>query len=661
MAERKDAITLYAESEGIPISEAQQTLRDINKSFKDLYEDGVFNIQSSSDLKAHRSLAAAFKQNPALFRAFDSFRRLPQNGGVSVMDTLNSAANSLGVMDVAREASDSVFGTDYKNSVSKALMDPYGFIQLADGSYSEPWSVGQAEKSVGEALKGVSPLSDAEQTAAEIDEARRDAVGTGDLAGTRNVFLDDRPQVAAMRQQTSNYKDNPFLQGYEGNTTQIDNLLDIAGGEVSEPTSDARSRRKYQNARSSKEFVEDAAKRKLRSLDNIAQNRAKVVQDTLPEMKAWASQNEGHIMADKGVDNWTDEEKINFTKWFNRKNTREGLAKIDAERKAAFRENLFNPGPMDKVPVYGKNGLEGYRTRSLMEKDMDGESFKYLPRDETREEREARLLADLKKDKTMYGGDFFPEARDEYYRRTKEPTAEEYYGIQERARARAKTDPTLKTNIADAVVPANFNQPIIPKAQQGPQQPLNEVFSSDGVVDKFQKETIPNMRNKVSSEVSSVLNDVPMPSMPKTVKYNPQSYKPNARTMLKKTPESSTFSIEQPSTPGVDLTRTTKEYPTENVFVDSNDTPGVDLTRTGREYPTMEAAGAQFRRPTQGFGRSGKKQYNIDFLDRFDLDKYDYRPNAPKHPGGGFGRSGKKQYNLDFLNFLDPDNYFYNQ
>lgn len=468
---------------------------------------------------------------------------------------------------------------------------------------------------------------------------------------------------------SSDSGENPFVFGTEGLNAQTSDFLDIVKNPIPNPRGDARSRAKFNNSLSSKQFVSNAANRNNRELQATEKSRRDRVSMTEPAMVEWIKNNPNSRVSKKALgadgtvdlDQITDEEKIAFTKNFNLKNTREGLAKIDAERKAAFRENLFNPGPMDKVPVYGKNGLEGYRTRSLMEKDMDGESIKYLPRDETREEREARLLADLKKDKTMYGGDFSPEARDEYYRRTKEPTAEEYYGIQERARARAKTDPTLKTNIADAVVPANFNQPIIPKAQQGPQQPLNEVFSSDGVVDKFQKETIPNMRNKVSSEVSSVLNDVPMPSMPKTVKYNPQSYKPNARTMLNKTPESSTFSIEQPSTPGVDLTRTTKEYPTENVFVDSNDTPGVDLTRTGREYPTTEAAGAQFRRPTQGFGRSGKKQYNIDFLDRMDLDNYDYRPNAPKHPGGGFGRSGKKQYNLDFLNFLDPDNYFYNQ
>jgi hypothetical protein len=88
----------------------------------------------------------------------------------------------------------------------------------------------------------------------------------------------------------------------------------------------------------------------------------------------------------------------------------------------------------------------------------------------------------------------------------------------------------------------------------------------------------------------------------------------------------------------------------------------MELTRTSPERLTMDEPAAQYRKQTPGFGRNGKKQYNIPAMDRMDPDNYDYRPNAPKHPGGaGMGRSGKKQYNIPALDFLDPDNYFYNQ
>jgi hypothetical protein len=165
-----------------------------------------------------------------------------------------------------------------------------------------------------------------------------------------------------------------------------------------------------------------------------------------------------------------------------------------------------------------------------------------------------------------------------------------------------------------------------------------------------------DMLDRNNQEVNSVLDSVPFPR-PKS----PQAPKPKPRNPITTLP----FSLEQPVSkePGVELTRTSKEYPTMDVpKYPANSEPSVDLTRTTKEYPTMDAPTAQHRKQSSSFGRSGKKQYNIPALDRLDLDNYDYRPNAPKHPGGaGFGRSGKKQYNIPALDFLDLDNYFYNQ
>ena len=170
-----------------------------------------------------------------------------------------------------------------------------------------------------------------------------------------------------------------------------------------------------------------------------------------------------------------------------------------------------------------------------------------------------------------------------------------------------------------------------------------------------QKMVSQDMLDRNNQEVNSVLDSVPFPR-PKS----PQAPKPKPRNPITTLP----FSLDQPVSKesGVELTRTSKEYPTMDVpKYPANSEPSVDLTRTTKEYPTMDAPDAQYRKQSSSFGRSGKKQYNISALDRLDPDNYDYRPDAPKHPGGGFGRSGKKQYNLDFLNFLDPDNYFYHQ
>ena len=164
------------------------------------------------------------------------------------------------------------------------------------------------------------------------------------------------------------------------------------------------------------------------------------------------------------------------------------------------------------------------------------------------------------------------------------------------------------------------------------------------------------MLDKNNEEVNSVLDSVPFPR-PKTPAPSPR---PKPRNPVSTLP----FSLDYPSDKesGMELTRTSKEFPTMDApKYPSNKDTGVEVTRTGKEYPTMDAPTAQYRKQSSSFGRSGKKQYNIPALDRLDLDNYDYRPNAPKHPGGGFGRSGKKQYNIPALDFLDLDNYFYNQ
>jgi hypothetical protein len=165
MAEATDVIQKYADSQGLSILEARQKLQKLNEDFNDLYVDGVFSSSHIDKITAHRSMGSAFKNDPLLFRAFDTFRVL--NGDDGVKESLKSADNAFGVGNIMRYLRDSVEGTNYETDAETAMMDAYGFTQGSDGSWSEPWTAKQGAEAASEAVKNATPQSDAEIEAAK--------------------------------------------------------------------------------------------------------------------------------------------------------------------------------------------------------------------------------------------------------------------------------------------------------------------------------------------------------------------------------------------------------------------------------------------------------------------------------------------------------------
>jgi hypothetical protein len=396
----------------------------------------------------------------------------------------------------------------------------------------------------------------------------------------------------------------------------------------------------------SKEFVLNAAKRKARELESLEKARRNKVSLTEPAMERWIKANPKSraaklaLDADGNVDlsKISDAEKIQFTKNLN-------LGNID----------FFNkPEGPKGVPIFDKDGLVGFENTKKFEEDMGGQQIRMNPdqpnRAQIRERRNNAMLDDIRSEIKETGKHPFGEGPILGTDHAREVELSKKYGGDmaglKKAARDVRDNPFNKVNYAEAFMPADFNQP----------KPLPPTSSPVSSFEPSQKMVSQDMLDRNNQEVNSVLDSVPFPR-PKS----PQAPKPKPRNPITTLP----FSLEQPVSkePGVELTRTSKEYPTMDVpKYPANSEPSVDLTRTTKEYPTMDAPTAQHRKQSSSFGRSGKKQYNIPALDRLDLDNYDYRPNAPKHPGGaGFGRSGKKQYNIPALDFLDLDNYFYNQ
>jgi len=304
----------------------------------------------------------------------------------------------------------------------------------------------------------------------------------------------------------------------------------------------------------------------------------------------------------------SDTEKIQFTKNLN-------LGNIDFFNKP---EAPVNKG----VPIFDEDGLVGFENTKKFEKDMGGQEIR------TGTTLGPKLDA-LMKEQEALGNPMGANYPRELLNRAK-------FGSEFRP---------LKEEITSLKPESLDFSPALPPTES----PVSSFEPSQKMVSQ-------DMLDRNNQEVNSVLDSVPFPR-PKS----PAAPRPKPRNPVTTLP----FSLEQPVSkePGVELTRTSKEYPTMDApKYPSSNQPGMELTRTSPERPTMDVPAAQYRKQTPGFGRSGKKQINIPQLDRLDMDNYDYRPNAPKHPGGaGMGRSGKKQYNIPALDFLDLDNYFYNQ
>ena len=624
-----------------------------------MYVDGKFDVTKANDMAAQTAMGKAFAADAELFRAFDSWRRLPENGGEAIKDTLLNAVDTLGLFKPINKAFDYVTGSDTLNSLVQSAMEPYGFTETLDGNYTEPWRSDQAQEEAMGAVRSAAPVSDedVEKERREAAIAEMEAQQAAEAQGAAgNIFnVEEDPQLGALRQRVGETKDNPFLFGADGNRSQIDNFLDIAGGKIPLPNrSDARSVAKFNDSFAGRQFTKDAGFRKARELSNLEGDRRQIVKNHNKAMMNWVANNPEHKMAEKGLSNWTDQDKISFVRNFN-------LGNLDDPAPDA-------PAPKG-VPVFDEDGLMGFDNIKNFAEDMGGQRIRMNPDQpnsiQKRERKDKATLDDIRGEIRETGKHPFGEGPVLGTDHAREVELSKKYGGDMAGLKKAARDvrdsPVAKANYAEAFLPADFNAPKAGAAQQGPSRPLNEGFTAGGVVDKFKSSTA-NLMNQESEATNSVLDNVPMPQMPRPTFPKPKPGPFHYTNKTKNYPVIENYPSDNGSG-GVELTRTSPEVAVmPPVKYPSSNQPGMELTRTSPERLTMDEPTAQYRKQTPGYGRSGKKQYNIPGLDRLDPDNYDHRPNAPKHPGGaGMGRSGKKQYNIPGLEFLDPDNYFYNQ
>ena len=157
MAER-DSIQIYADAKGISYEEAISRLSTTNKAFKSIYVDGVFSLASDADKRRHDTMAATFKEDPLLLRAFDTFRRARGEDGV--FEALGTADNTLGVFNAIRGIGDFVTGGDTQEVYDEALYGPYGYKQSSTGDWYAPDQAEIAAKQAAEKVKQVQQPTD---------------------------------------------------------------------------------------------------------------------------------------------------------------------------------------------------------------------------------------------------------------------------------------------------------------------------------------------------------------------------------------------------------------------------------------------------------------------------------------------------------------------
>jgi hypothetical protein len=402
------------------------------------------------------------------------------------------------------------------------------------------------------------------------------------------------------------------------------------------------------NAQAARKIKDDIAKQ--RRSDRIQ----KIFDDREADLKeSWARSRTGR-MDGRSWDQLDEETKSEMRGRFM--NARANSAYTDEKYKKLKGFTFDEEGNPTNVPIFDRDGLVGFKTLPQMEKEMGGEAIKVAkvdPRTEA-QKREARILDEIDQEIKETGQHPFGE----------DPILGTNY--RQEVKNREKYGPGYK-QLKDQSIDLFNNPSAQMSASDFPGMAAAPAADTPSMPTSYNRSMVsPDMYKKSMQDVNDVLDSVPMPAMPKrnlgpvrpsrnnlvrkTIEYPTE---PSQSGLVNGTKEYPTFSLETPAQPGPELTRTTKEYPTE--------TTQRALVEDTKQYPVKTAVGAQQRKQTPGFGRSGKKQYNIPALDRLDPDNYDYRPDAPKHPGGGFGRSGKKQYNIPALDFLDLDNIFFNQ
>ena len=160
-----DPLEIYRNKKGLTREQAVAELESLNKAFKSLYEIGTFDLGDDDEKKAHDLMAAEFKKDPDLLRAFDTWRT--SNGLDGVQDTLRSANNTMFAADAVRGAYDFFTGGSEQDTYEKNLLEPYGYSKEATGGYSPPYQKEQATKEAQNVFIDNAPTTDAEVKAAE--------------------------------------------------------------------------------------------------------------------------------------------------------------------------------------------------------------------------------------------------------------------------------------------------------------------------------------------------------------------------------------------------------------------------------------------------------------------------------------------------------------
>jgi hypothetical protein len=571
---------------------------------------------------------------------FDAAKYLKDNGiPVSELDKQFKKLQQkyVGSRPRAKDNLFDIIGSEYGRSEVKGMRDRFGL-----DSTKELNSRTEARK---------------EEKATEVEAAEVEALEE-QPAEPVEVAEEVEPQaeaVQAVPKEQLDVDQGPTLENPAGLAAMADNL----GRGVRDPkiksiaANQRRNMEKSLNAQAARKVDEDIAKQRR------ADRTQKIFDDRDADLKeAWARSRTGRRTG-LTFDELDADTQADMRNRYN--DSREAGAYSD-EKYEAYKKSLG-------VPVYDENGLVGYESSKKFEEDMGDQQFRENPNQpnsiQKRERKDKAMLDDIRGEIKETGKHPFGEgpilgtdhARDV---ELSKKFGGDMAGLKKAARD-VRDNPVGKANYAEAFLPADFNAPKAGAAQQGPSRPLNEGFTAGGVVDKFKSSTA-NLMNQESEATNSVLDNVPMPQMPRPTFPKPKPGPFHYTNKTKNYPVIENYPPDNDSG-GLELTRTSPEFAVmPPVKYPSSNQPGMELTRTSPDRPTMDVPAAQYRKQTPGFGRSGKKQINIPQLDRLDMDNYDYRPNAPKHPGGaGMGRSGKKQYNIPALDFLDLDNYFYNQ
>ena len=336
MAEKESSIVKWGKSQGLSKAEAYAKLGDYHDQFQTLYVSGPFITWSDDDMASHKSFSSVFKNNPELFRAYNDYRQTVE-GEDSVEDALESARNSYGVADIGRAIGD-FFGGDFDDDSFKEILGGFG-IQKIGEKLVLPYKTEQGLEGFEDNIAEKGDLSDQEIKDLEVQKSVEKANELAEQQGAQNVFNIDRdPRTAAIRQRVDGTKFDPFLQGTQGQRSIINDLLDKSSRKIPAPNlGDPRSVSKFNNSVSSREFVRNNALKKLRDLDDMADSRREIVNNHLGVMTEWEADNKGkHPMADKGVENWTDQQKINFVKNFN-------LGNSTSEKYEEYKEKTKDP------------------------------------------------------------------------------------------------------------------------------------------------------------------------------------------------------------------------------------------------------------------------------------------------------------------------------